>query len=677
MASINNHIDMKFHARKARELQRGVVRDGESRSGTVLYRPTLAILTIFVLTIFFAELAIMLVIVVDAPPTKAALIDSFLITVILLPALYFLVLRPISVNVERRIQAERALAGFGRILDRSNNEIYLFDAVTMRLIEASEGARRKLGYTMQELALITPPELMPEFTSEQFKTIIQSLLVGEKEDLTFETTCRCKDGSIYPVEAHCQLSRMETAPVLTAIIQDISERKRYILELEKKALYDTLTSLPNRVLLHDRLQLALKAAHREVAPVAVLITDVIRLKDVNGIMGYKNGDVVLQEIANRLKQGLRESDTVARLSGDEFAIVLPTVSLEGASLAAEKIQKMFEQPVIVEDTPLEIEVAIGIALYPDHGDTPAILLQHADIAMQLAKNDKRRFGVYDLRDDLSPLKRLRLFGELRQAITENALTLHYQPKIDLKKRKITSVEALARWPHSADGSIPPAEFIPIVEQSGLIRPFTLWALRYAIEQCRGWMAVGIDLNIAVNLSTRNLLDPSLPESIAQILGNHQIDPALLTLEITESAIMSRSENALKVLSRLHAMGLKISIDDFGTGYSSLAYLTKLPIDELKIDSSFVSNIIENSNDEIIVRSTIELAHNLGLSVVAEGVEDKEIWDHLAMLRCDVGQGYYFSRPLPADELSRWLAESPWGPGRITNPILNRTLQTAF
>jgi diguanylate cyclase (GGDEF)-like protein/PAS domain S-box-containing protein len=636
--------------------QRDKMHDGGTQSGAILYRPTFSLLTIFVLTIFFAELAVMLVVVDHVSPMKAALVDSTLISAILLPALYLLVLRPVSANVDRHIRAERSLLTLERILDRSANEIYLFDALTLRFLGASKSARSKLGYTMAELALITPPELMPELTSEQFKEITQSFLIGEKEEITFETTCRRKDESTYPVEVCLQLSGMETPPILIAIILDISERKRYSLEIEKTALFDTLTSLPNRVLLQDRLQLALKVARRETTSVAVLIADVVRLRDINGIMGHKDGDIVLQEIAKRLKKGLRESDTIARLGGDEFAIVLPAASLEGASLAAEKIQGMLEQPIVVHDIPLEIEVAIGIALYPDHGDTPATLLQHADSAMQLTKNDKRRFAIYNPRDDISSLKQLRLFGEIRQAINDNTLTLYYQPKVDIKRGIATSVEALARWPHLTEGIISPSQFIPLVEQSGLIRPFTLWALNRAVEQCHYWGEAGIDLNIAVNLSTRNLLDPGLPDNIASLLGTHGINAKLLTIEITESAMMSRSESALRVLSHLHDMGLRISIDDFGTGYSSLAYLTQLPVDELKIDQSFVSNMSKSSTDEAIVRSTIDLAHNLGLSVVAEGVETKEIRDHLEMLGCDVGQGYFFSCPLSSDELSRWLAD---------------------
>lgn len=638
--------------------------DSITSSGAVLYRPTFALLTIFVITIFFAELGIMLVVVENISPVYAALIDSSLISIILLPSLYFFVLRPASVNVNRRIRAERSLANLERILERSNNDIYLFDALTLRFMGASGSARRKLGYTITELALLTPLDLIPEFTAEQFKGIIQPFLTGDMEEVTFETSCRRKDKSTYPVEVRLLLTSMEAAPIFVAIIQDISERRRQILAIEKSALFDTLTSLPNRILLQDRLQIALKAAHRETTSVAVLIADVVRLKDINGIMGYKDGDIVLQEIANRLKNGLRESDTIARLGGDEFAIVLPAVSFEDATLAAEKIQGMLEQPIVLRDITLEIEVAIGIALYPEHGDNPATLLQHADSAMQLTKNDKRRFAIYDPRDDLPSLKQLRLFGEIRQAIHDNSMCLYYQPKVDIKKGTVTSLEALARWPHLTEGIILPSDFIPLVEQSGLIRPFTLWALNLAIEQCRYWAKAGIELNIAVNLSTRNLLDPSLPDNIASILEIHQIDPKFLTIEITESAVISRSDGALKVLSHLHAMGLRISIDDFGTGYSSLAYLTKLPVDELKIDQSFVSNMNKSSTDEVIVRSTIELAHNLGMSVVAEGVENKETRDHLEMLGCDVGQGYFFSCPLPSNELSCWLTDSPWSTGRI-------------
>lgn len=569
-------------------------------------------------------------------------------------------------DITHQRQAEMLSTRMGRILQHSWNEIYVFNSDTLCFVDVSDGACRNLGYSLQELLNLTLLEVETDFTRQQFTALVAPLLRGDKPHITFELNHRRKDGTRYPVEVLLQLSRSEEPSVFIAIVQDISERKHFIDELEHKALYDNLTDLPNRSLLQDRLGCALQLAHRETSSLAVLMVDVIRLREINDLMGHHNGDLVLQEVADRLQNMLRESDTVARLGGDEFAVVLPTADFKQAQRIADKIQRLFEQPVIVEDTPLEIEAAIGIAMYPDHGDDPAILIQHADIAMRVAKSETSSFSIYDPQDDPFSARRLKLHGELRQAIKSGALAVYYQPKVDIKTGRVTSVEALARWPHPSEGMISPVDFIPMIEQTGLIRPFTLWILEQAIKQSKHWALAGIDLAVAVNLSTRNLLDPSLPDSISQLLQFHQLDPDRLTLEITESAVMSRPEHALKILTRLHAMGMKLSIDDFGTGYSSLAYLKRLPVTELKIDYFFVSGIIESESDAVIVRSTIDLAHNLGLSVVAEGVENKEVLNLLTILRCDAAQGYYFSRPIPATELSSWLAESAWGPNQLTN-----------
>lgn len=644
--------------------------DGEKRPGILPYRPRLAHLTVFVLTIFFSELAIMLVLVGDFSPTEAALIDALLITLILLPALYFLVLRPASRNLERRIRAEQALASLGRILDMSTNEIYLFDAGTLRFIEVSEGARRNLGYTLQELMQLTPVDIKPEFTQERFRALISPLLTGDQKELIFETDHKRKDGSLYPVEVRLQYSVAETVPAYVAIVQDISERRQYIADLEHKALYDSLTDLPNRLTLQDRLQQAINTARREAQPLAVVIVDLSRLKEVNDILGHQNGDQVLREIALRLKQALRQCDTVARLGGDEFAVVLLDVDKERISTAARKIQKIFDRPVLIGDTPLDIEAELGIALYPDHGDNPTVLLQHADIAMRMAKSEQSGMSVYDSLDDPFSMKRLKRFGELRQSIHDHELTLYYQPKIDIKAGKVIGVEALARWPHPMEGMISPAEFVPMIEQSGLIRPFTMWVLRQALAQCHLWMAAGIDLKIAVNLSTRNLLDPGLPDEMAKLLETCRIDPNCILLEVTESAVMFRPDRTMEILNRLDAMGLELSIDDFGTGYSSLARLHKLPVTEIKIDRCFVSEMIQDSDNAMIVRSTIELAHNLGLKVVAEGVENGDTLNMLMALGCDIAQGYHLGRPQPPEALSRWLSESPWGLGHVARSALN-------
>jgi len=559
-------------------------------------------------------------------------------------------------------QAEIRSARMGHILEHSWNEIYIFDAQTFHFIEVSEGACQNLGYSKEEMRQLTVLDLKPQLTRDQFEALIGPLRKGDKQQVSFEAVHRRKNGSQYPVEVRLQISMAEKSPLFIAIIQDISERKAYIKELEHKALHDTLTGLPNRSLMQDRLEHALTIAHREASSLAVLTIDVVRLREINNLLGNHNGDLVLTEVARRMRNGLRESDTVGRLAGDVFAIVLPAVNIEQVHLAVEKIQKLFERPVVVDDTQLELEAAIGIALYPDHGDTPEILMQHADIAMQVAKNETSGFSLYNTHDDPFSVQRLRLHGELRQAINNKDLAVYYQPKIDVKTGRIVSVEALSRWPHPKEGMIAPDNFIPMIEQSGMIRPFTLRVLEQAIIQSRLWSEAGINLTVAVNLSTRNLLDPSLADSIEHLLQTHEVDSDRLTLEITESAVMSRPEYAVKMLTRLHAMGLKLSIDDFGTGYSSLSYLKKLPVSELKIDYSFVSGLNSNESDEVIVRSTIDLAHNLGLRVVAEGVEDKEVLNTLAVMGCDIGQGYYFSRPLPVDELSTWLVDSAWGVG---------------
>jgi diguanylate cyclase (GGDEF)-like protein len=413
-------------------------------------------------------------------------------------------------------------------------------------------------------------------------------------------------------------------------------------------------------LLQDQLQHAIKVAKRNGLPVVVMLIDIVRLSDINDILGYGGGDLVLQEIASRLQKSLRESDIVARLGGDEFVIVLQDVLFEDVGVAVAKIRVLFEQNISVDDTSLEIEAVFGVAMYPEHGETSDILLQRANIAMRVAKKEISDFSIYSSDDDPHSLRRLKLFGELRQAITNKELLLYYQPQIDISTGRIISVEALARWPHPDSGMIPPDDFIPMIEQSGLIRPFTLWVLEEAIMQLRHWSQQGINLSIAVNLSARNLLDPDLPNAIAAMLESHRLSSAQLTLEVTESAIMTRPENALKLLTKLHEMGFKLSIDDFGTGYSSLAYLKKFPVDELKIDQSFVFDLADRDDDAIIVRSTIELAHNMGMKVVAEGVESEDILSTLSILNCDLAQGYYMSRPIAAQDLEIWLAESPWG-----------------
>ncbi|MBI3622055.1 MAG: EAL domain-containing protein [Nitrospirae bacterium] len=438
------------------------------------------------------------------------------------------------------------------------------------------------------------------------------------------------------------------------------ERKRAGELIQRLAYYDTLTDLPNRTLLQDRLRQTIMAGQRELKPVALLLLDLNHFKEINDTLGHHHGDLVLQQVGLRLRGVLRESDTVARLGGDEFAVVLPLAQAEHAELVVRKIMSALEPPIVIRDLPVAVEASIGIALYPDHGDRAELLIQRADVAMYAAKQSGSGSMVYAAEHDRHSPRRLTLMGELRQAIERNQLLLHYQPKINIRTHRAIGVEALVRWKHPEHGLIPPDEFIPAAEQTGLIVPLTRWVLQEAARQCRALHDAGMMLGMAANLSVRNLQDPKLPGQVAEALEEFGVKPNWLELEITESAMMTDPANALQVLTQLNGARVRLCIDDFGTGYSSLGYLTNLPISTIKIDKSFVIGMTASKKDLVAVRSIIDLGHNLELKVVAEGVENQESWDQLAALGCDAAQGYYMSRPLPADELIRWLSESPWG-----------------
>jgi diguanylate cyclase (GGDEF)-like protein len=412
--------------------------------------------------------------------------------------------------------------------------------------------------------------------------------------------------------------------------------------------------LPNRVLLHDRLEQALLAGKRHRRPVALLLMDLDRFKEINDTFGHQYGDLVLEQVGRRLHGALRQSDTVARLGGDEFAVVLPNTDERGAVHAAEKVVDVLSEPFTVECHSLQIEASVGIALAPAHSSDRTTLLRQADVAMYVAKRAGSRCAVYRAEDDVHTPGRLTLVGDLRRGIESGELYLHYQPKMDLASRRITGVEALVRWQHPERGFVPPDEFIGLAETTGLIRPLTMWVLNEALAQCRAWRDAGIEIAVAVNLSPRTLQDRELVELIQTYLQRWQADPSWLELEITESAIMADADRALETLRRLHDMGVSLSIDDFGTGYSSLAYLKNLPVDEIKIDKSFILGMARNEDDAFIPQSVIDLGHNLGMQVVAEGVETQRILERLAAMGCDQAQGYHLSRPLPPDEIQRWL-----------------------
>ena len=422
-----------------------------------------------------------------------------------------------------------------------------------------------------------------------------------------------------------------------------------------QASHDALTGLPNRVMLHDHIAAAVDPADGEQAGAALLLIDLDRFKEVNDTLGHHYGDQLLIKVAERMQATLRRGEIVARLGGDEFAVLLLGIT-DGPDVAAvaARLHGALDEPFPIDGIDLTVAGSIGAALCPEHGTTADELLQRADIAMYAAKANRTGYMLFDAGQDSSDPRKLTLASELRRSIEEGHLVLHYQPKVDAQTGALLGTEALVRWQHPEHGMIPPDEFIPLAEHTGLITPLTTFVLDTALRQCRTWLRAGHEIPVAVNISTHRLLDLGFPAEVANLLAAWEVPARLLTLEITESAIMADPDRALKVVQQLHDLGIHLSIDDFGTGYSSMAYLKNLPVDELKIDRSFVSNMTTNERDAVIVRSTVELGRNLGLHVIAEGVEDVATWTELDNVGCHAIQGYYVSRPVPSGEFDEWL-----------------------
>ena len=472
--------------------------------------------------------------------------------------------------------------------------------------------------------------------------VIGTLLVGNRVGETFRTD----DLPLFETLANHASISLANARLMDRLREEAAEK-------EYQALHDSLTGLPNRTLFRDRVEHALITLEQH-GSLAVLLADLDRFKEINDTLGHHNGDLLLNEVARRLRKALDSDVTVARFSGDEFALLLPRIdSVEDAAATAQQVLDILQESFALADVEINVNASIGIAVHPLHGENANKLIQRADVAMYVAKESHSGFEVYSTdRDGYSPA-RLALASELRQAIENEDLLVHYQPKVDIKTRRVVGVEALVRWIHPEHGFMPPDEFIPLAEHTGLIQPLTKLVLRSALRQCREWQKEGLDLDVAVNLSVRSLLDLQLPESVSALLREFSVEPTRLVLEITESSIMADPIRAADVVDRLSGLGIGLAIDDFGTGYSSLSYLKRLPVSEIKIDKSFVMSMTSQDNDAVIVRSTVDLGRNLGLRVVAEGVETIEMFNELESLGCDIAQGYLLSRPLPAAELTAW------------------------
>ncbi|SDG79349.1 diguanylate cyclase (GGDEF) domain-containing protein [Duganella sp. OV458] len=484
------------------------------------------------------------------------------------------------------------------------------------------------------------------------------------------TTAKRLEGGDYktPIDSTREDEIGQLAHAFDAMREGISKREQ---EIRRLAYWDTLTNLPNRAQFVLLLNDALLEANRRGEAVFVLMMDLDRFKHVNDVMGHSFGDALLRQVAGRLQLLLanrrQSSAQVARLGGDEFAVLLPAANTDAAQAMAAEILLALETPLSLEDQMVDIGAGLGIAGYPDHADDGETLLSMAEVAMYTAKQRNDGAVIYDAAMDKGSAKSLSLLTELRNAVERNEFRLHVQPKISLESGKVVGMEALVRWVHPERGNVFPDEFIPFAEQTGFIRVLTRWVMERSAELCRELASKGHHLKVSVNLSTRDLLDQDLPAKFAELLAQHKLTPGSFCLEITESAIMDDPVRAQLTLERLSAMGLDLSIDDFGTGYSSLAYLKRLPVNELKIDKSFVLNMEKDEGDTKIVRSTIDLGHNMGLRVVAEGIESEAVWRLLAELGCDQGQGYFMSRPIPGDQMIAWL-EKWQAPVMIAAPV---------
>ena len=451
------------------------------------------------------------------------------------------------------------------------------------------------------------------------------------------------------------------------MLDGIATREKENLRL---AFEDHLTGLPNRAMFYERLRQSLMINKRNAQPLSVMLLDLDRFKYVNDTLGHPVGDMVLREVASRLRGLLRESDTVARLGGDEFAILMPSGEHGRAKIVARKILAAMETPIIVEQQPIDVGTSIGIVHFPQHGEDADMLLRHADVSMYAAKRSKSGYAVYDTQLAEDRQDHITLLGELRRAIDQNELVLFYQPKFNFASNAVTGVEALIRWEHPTRGQVSPVDFIPFAEQTGNIKMITRWVIETAVKQCSVWEAEGRELKISINVSARDLLDKELVAFIGAAIAKHVVPARLLCLELTESALMEDPVRARETLQQLHALGVQLSMDDYGTGYSSLAYIKNLALDELKIDRAFVTDMNTDKQSAAIVRSTIELGHSLGMTVVAEGVETEHELSELKRFGCDYAQGYQICRPMRVADLNKWMEAQVGVAAKLRNAAIS-------
>ena len=534
------------------------------------------------------------------------------------------------------------------------------------ILDANPATEELLGRPKQELIGKHLNDFVHAEDRDRIRSQVRQLVARAESCLRTDHRFVRADGDVRWVAVSLSLVRDEAGALSFGIVtaQDVTERRaaeealrRQAQLNEHQALHDALTGLPNRSLFRRRVEQLVKTTGPRGEHFAVAMMDLDRFKEVNDSLGHHAGDALLMEIAQRLRGALRASDTVARLGGDEFGLLLTNVGgPDDALTVLRKLQRAFEKPVTVDELALSVQASIGVALYPQDGDDVETLLRTSDIAMYCAKETSTRYAFYDPAQREPDPSRLTLVADLRRAVAAGELVLHYQPKASLRDGSVEAVEALLRWRHPERGLLGPDQFIALAERSGMINPLTLHVIDEALGQLRRWERQGLTLSVSVNVSVRSLLDVDFPVQVRRSLDRWEVPPSRLELEITESTMLADPIRVQEVLEQLAELGVVLSIDDFGTGCSSLAHLTQLPVDEIKIDRSFVMNMLDSEHNAAIVRSTIDLGRSLGLVVVAEGVENEQVWRRLRALGCTLAQGYYLTRPIPPDQLSAWVRD---------------------
>ncbi|MBI4808083.1 MAG: EAL domain-containing protein [Nitrosomonadales bacterium] len=545
------------------------------------------------------------------------------------------------------------------IFANSNEAIMITDAEA-RILSINSAFTQVSGYTLDEIYGKNPKLLASGIHDAGFYQDMWESLIATGS-WSGEIWDKHKSGHLYPKWMKIIALKGED-DLITHFISfatDISARKEAEQNIEHLAYYDVLTGLPNRTLLHDRIKQHVAAAHRDKQRFALMFIDLDRFKYVNDSMGHAVGDQLLQAVATRLQENVREGDTVSRIGGDEFVILLRETDTDGAAHVAQSLLDMLHQPYEIDGMRIPIHASIGISIYPDNGLDIGTLIKHADVAMYRAKEDGRnsfRFFTTEMDSRINQL--FSMEKDLRLALERNEFHLCFQPQMDIASGRLCGAEVLIRWNHPEKGAISPAEFIPVAEETGLIIAIGDWVLHTTCKKIAAWRRQGmLPLPIAINLSLRQLLQPDFAQQVATVLEKYDVPPNELELEVTESIMLNDAQVALNFLDKMRDLGVRLSIDDFGTGYSSLSYLKKMPIHKLKIDKSFVSDIQTDPNDEAIVRSIIALGHQFKLSVIAEGIERQEQMDYLKTLGCDEMQGYFYARPLTEEDFVRFACDA--------------------